>query len=280
MARVMRVDAHQHFWRVARGDYGWLTPKDHPAIARDFLPKDLGPLLKYARVDRTVLVQAAPTIAETRFLLDLAENTPFVAGVVGWIDFQAQDAAASIARLAESGKLVGLRPMIQDIADDRWMLSAKLAPALLAMEEMNLVFDALVKPRHLPVLGEFLARHPGLRVVIDHGAKPNIASGNLTSWRSGMREIARNSRACCKLSGLVTEAGRSWSVASLQPCVDVLFEAFGADRLMWGSDWPVLNEASDYLSWMRAAEVLTEPLSPRERDAAFGGTAAAFYGFK
>src|SRR5579864_960237 len=140
----MRIDAHQHFWKVARGDYGWLTPNDHPALCRDFLPKDLEPLLRDARVDRTVLVQAAPTIAETEFLLDLAQQTPFIGGVVGWIDFEAADAAASIARLADGGKLVGLRPMLQDIADDRWMLSAKLAPALAAMAERNLVFDALV----------------------------------------------------------------------------------------------------------------------------------------
>lgn len=279
MARVMRIDAHQHFWKVARGDYGWLTPEDHPAICRDFLPKDLEPLLKDGRIDRTVLVQAAPSIAETEFLLDLARQTPFVGGVVGWIDFEAADAAASIARLAD-GKLVGLRPMVQDIADDRWMLSPKLAIALAAMEEQNLVFDALVKPRHLPVLVNFLARYPKLRVVIDHGAKPAIGSGNLVSWKTGMREIARTSRAYCKLSGLVTEAGRSWSVASLQPCVDVLLEVFGVGRLMWGSDWPVLNEASDYPSWLRAAEVLTVSLSAPERDALFGGTAAAFYGLE
>src|SRR5262245_43912076 len=160
----MRIDAHQHFWRVARGDYGWLTPRDHPAICRDFLPGDLEPLLRDARVDRTVLVQAAPTTAETEFLLDLAQQTPFVGGVVGCVDLQSDEATASIARLADSGKLVGLRPMIQDIADDRWMLSPKLAPALTAMEERNLVFDALIKPRHLPVLANFLGCHPRLRV--------------------------------------------------------------------------------------------------------------------
>jgi len=278
VARLMRVDSHQHFWKVARGDYGWLTPKDHPAICRDFGPKDLEPLLRDARIDRTVLVQAAPAIAETDYLLDLARRTPIVGGVVGWVDFLAEDAPASITRLAAGGNLVGLRPMIQDIADDRWMLSPKLAPAIAAMEEANLVFDALVKPRHLPVLADFLAQHPKLRVAIDHGAKPNIASGNLMSWRTGMREIARTSHAFCKLSGLVTEAGRSWSVASLQPCVDILLETFAPDRLMWGSDWPVLNEASDYLSWVRAAEILTERISASERDAIFGGTAASFYG--
>ena len=276
----MRVDAHQHFWKLARGDYGWLTPRDHPAICSDFLPEHLAPLLKQARIDRTVLVQAAPTIAETEFLLALARETPFVAGVVGWIDFHGADAASSIARLASRGKLVGLRPMIQDIADDRWMLSPKLAPAIAAMEEKNLVFDALIKPRHLPILIDFLARYPRMRGVIDHGAKPAIASGNLLSWKSAMREVARTGRALCKFSGLVTEAGPSWSVASLQPWVDVLTEAFGAERLMWGSDWPVLNEASDYLGWLRAAEMLTEQLSRAERDAVFGGTATSFYGLE
>jgi len=273
----MRIDAHQHFWKIARGDYGWLTPEAHPGIHRDFLPKDLEPLLRDAHIDRTILVQAAPTLAETEFLLALARQTPFVAGVVGWTDLSAHDAPATIQRLSRHGKLVGLRLMIQDIGDDRWMLSPSLTPALSAMRENDLVFDALVQPRHLPVLPEFLSRNAGLRVVIDHGAKPDIVAGNLVAWTTGIREIARTTDAYCKLSGLVTEAGRSWSVNGLEPFVDVLLSAFGPARLMWGSDWPVLNETADYLSWFRAAEILTESLAPGEREAIFGGTAAEFY---
>lgn len=274
----MRIDAHQHFWRMDRGDYGWLTFRDHPLIARDFLPADLAPALEAARIARTILVQAAPSDAETRFLLDLADATPFVAGVVGWTDFEAPDAAARIARLSARRKLVGLRPMLQDLSDDEWMLRPALAQPLEAMARAALRFDALVKPRHLPALAEFLDRHPALGVVIDHAAKPDIAGAGLDLWAAYMRHIAGETQAVCKLSGLVTEAGPDRSATALKPCIDVLLDAFGPARLMWGSDWPVLNEAGDYASWLQTAEALTGHLPPSDRAAIFGGTAAAFYG--
>ncbi len=172
------IDAHQHFWRIARGDYGWLTPA-LAAIYRDFGPADLAPILARHGIDATILVQAAPTVAETRFLLDLAGETPFVAGVVGWAPFAAADAADRIARLAEEPKLVGLRPMVQDEADDDWLIRPALGPAFDAMIAHGLVFDALVLPRHLPRLLRVLERHPDLVVVVDHGAKPRIRDGAL-----------------------------------------------------------------------------------------------------
>jgi L-fuconolactonase len=277
---MTRVDSHQHFWRVARGDYGWLTREALPRLYRDFLPTDLKPLIGETGIERTVLVQAAQTVAETEFLLALAREIGFIAGVVGWVDFEAADAQRTIARLAADPKLVGLRPMIQDLPDDRWMLSSKIAPALAAMRENGLAFDALVKPRHLPVLEEFLVRHADMRVVIDHGAKPDIAAGDLKNWAASIRRIAGSTRAFCKFSGLVTEAGSSWSAETLKPFVDVLLDAFGPGRLMWGSDWPVVNEAGDYASWHEAASALTRALSSAEQDAIFGGTATEFYGLK
>ncbi len=273
----MRIDSHQHFWRLARGDYGWLTA-ELAAIHRDHEPADLEPLLKAARVERTVLVQAAPTDAETNFLLRLAEATPFVAGVVGWADFEAPDAAHRIAALAARPKLVGLRPMIQDLADDRWMLSEAIQPALKAMADEGLTFDALIKPPHLPILREFAGRHPRLDIVIDHAAKPDIAGGELADWARDMRKLAAETRLVCKLSGLVTEAAPDWSVEIMRPYVEVLIEAFGADRLMWGSDWPVLNLNGSYAAWVAAAEALLGGLSDAERAAIFGGTASVFYG--
>jgi L-fuconolactonase len=273
----MRIDAHQHFWRLDRGDYGWLTEKDHPKIARDFLPPDLEPLLKAAQINRTVLVQAAPTEDETEFLLEMAAASGFVLGVVGWVDFEAPDAAARIARLAARPKLVGLRPMIQDHPDEEWMLRAGLAPSIEAMQRAALRFDALVQPRHLPALTEFLDRYPDLPVVIDHAAKPAIARGEIELWTAYMRHIAANSTACCKLSGLATEAGTDWSATKLKPYVDVLLESFGPKRLMWGSDWPVLLEAGRYAGWLAVAEELTQHLAQVDRDAIFGGTAADFY---
>ena len=273
----MRIDSHQHFWLLSRGDYGWLT-SDLAAIHRDHAPADLEPLLKTAHIDRTVLVQAAPTVAETDFLLRLAESTPFVAGVVGWVDFEADDAAHRIAALAARENLVGLRPMIQDIVDDRWMLSAAIRPAVEAMADEGLTFDALIRPRHIPILGEFAALYPALDIVIDHAAKPDIAAAGLGDWARDIRKLAAETRLVCKLSGLVTEAAPGWSAQTLRPYVDVLLEAFGADRLMWGSDWPVLNLNGDYAAWMAAAEQLLEGLSDTEREAIFGGTASVFYG--
>ena len=272
----MQVDAHQHFWRLSRGDYGWLTPELAP-IHRDFGPADLRPLTRAAGVERTVLVQAAPTEAETGFLLELAEEEPLVAGVVGWVDFEAEDAAHRVAALAARPKLVGLRPMMQDMADDRWMLREELAPALRAMAEEGLTFDALVFPRHLPTLSEFAHRYPGLDIVIDHAAKPDIAAGALDDWARDIGAIAGETRLVCKLSGLITEAGPGWSAEQLRPYVEVLLEAFGADRLMWGSDWPVVNLAGSYASWRTASETLLASCSNDERAAIFGQTASVFY---
>jgi L-fuconolactonase len=274
----MRVDAHQHFWKVSRGDYGWLTPEAFPALYRDYLPQDLAPDLATAAIDRTILVQGAQTIAETEFLLDVAAATPFVAGVVGWTDLAAPDAPEQIERLAAPGRLVGLRPMLQDLADDAWILHADLAPAIRAMQRLGLRFDALVHPRHLPNLRRFIERFPALPVVIDHGAKPDIARGEIDVWARDMRTIAASGPVVCKLSGLATEAGPDWTAATLQPYVEVLLEVFGPDRLMWGSDWPVLNVAGSYAGWLEAAGSLTAHLSADERDAVFGGTAVRFYG--
>ena len=274
----MRIDAHQHFWRIDRGDYGWLSADAHPAIARDFLPADLAPLLDAAQIDRTILVQAAPTEAETRFLLALARATPFVAGVVGWVDFAAADAPARIARLCADPALVGLRPMLQDIADEEWILDPAHGRVFDAMTRGRLRFDALVKPRHLPALAEFLERHPDLPVVIDHGGKPDITRNGLTVWATYIRHIGADTQALCKLSGLASEAGSGWSAQTLEPYVEVLLDAFGPQRLMWGSDWPVLNEAGDYAGWLGVADTLTAHLCAADRAAIFGGTAAKFYG--
>jgi L-fuconolactonase len=276
----MRIDAHQHFWRIDRGDYGWLDPAQVPNLCRDFLPGDLAPLLAQARIDRTVLVQAAETVAETEFLLSLAETTPFVGAVVGWVDFTSPQAPHEIARLAQNPRLAGLRPMLQDLPDPDWILRDEVQPALRALVANGLRFDALIKPPQLPAIRRLLDRYPDLPVVIDHGAKPGIAAGVTAPWAEHMRAIARDSRAVCKLSGLATEAAPGWTVETLRPYVEVLIEAFGPSRLMFGSDWPVLTENGDYLDWLAAAEALTVGLNDAERADAFGGTAARFYGLR
>lgn len=272
----MRIDAHQHFWRLSRGDYGWLTQSFGP-IYRDFLPDDLRPLIAAEGISRTVLVQAAPSAEETAFLLSLAEAEPFVSGVVGWADLEAPGAPDVIRRLAEHPALLGLRPMIQDIPDEGWMLRPALAPALNAMVEAGLTFDALVKPHQLPNLRRFLASYPNLRVALDHGGKPDIAGGGFGAWADEIRAIAKESAAVCKLSGLVTEAAPGWTLKDLRPYVDLLLEAFGPARLMWGSDWPVLTLNCDYAGWRVTAEALLDGLSEAERTLVFGGVARTFY---
>lgn len=275
-APAPRIDAHQHFWRISRGDYGWLTPA-LGSIYRDFSPEDLAPLLGGAGIDRTILVQAAPSVAETEFLLETANNTPFVAGVVGWVDFTAPSAYATINRLAANPLLVGLRPMIHDIADPDWMLRLELSAALQAMQSHGLVFDALVRPPHLSRLLALADRYPRLAIVIDHGAKPRIADGILDPWRADITALAARGNLHCKLSGLVTEAGSGWDAERLRPYSDHLIASFGPSRLMFGSDWPVCTLAASYPEWLATAEVLCGGLSPENRAAIFGGTAQRVY---
>lgn len=272
----MRIDAHQHFWSLARGDYGWLAPALGP-IYRDFGPADLALLLAAHRIEHTILVQAAPTEAETAYLLEIAAKTPFVAGVVGWTDFDAPDVAERIATLAADPLLVGLRPMVQDIADDNWLARPELAPAFEAMIANGLVFDALLKPRHIPATLTVLERHPELACVIDHGAKPDLVSGDLTAWRDGMSALAQHPRLTCKLSGLVTEAGPDWTLETLQPVVTHLLATFGPDRLIFGSDWPVVTLRASYAQWFEAAETLLANPTEAQRIAVFGGNARKLY---
>ena len=272
----MRIDSHQHFWRPARGDYGWLTP-DLERIYGDFLPEDLEPVLARHGIDRTILVQAAPTEAETRFLLDLALVSPFVAGVVGWSDFESPDARFNIARLAAEPLLVGLRPMVHDIADIGWLTRPDIDLVFPAMIEHGFVFDALLKPQHIPAMLTVLSRHPELTVVIDHGAKPDIAGGDLGAWRDGIAALAAHPGTVCKLSGLVTEAGSDWSAESLRPAVAHLLESFGPSRLLWGSDWPVVRLTANYGRWLEATEILLADLAEAERAAIMGGNAERIY---
>ncbi|MEJ2031226.1 MAG: amidohydrolase family protein [Maritimibacter sp.] len=275
----MRIDAHQHFWRLDRGDYGWLTP-EMGVFYRDFEPEHLRPLLEASQIEGTVLVQAAPTLAETEYLLTLAEQHSFIKGVVGWVDFDRDDAPSDIARLAAHPALVGLRPMIQDIPDPDWMLRPDLAPAFEAMIAADLTFDALTLPRHLGALKQLLRRYPELRSVIDHGSKPRIAERARDGWFDDMAELAETTNAYCKFSGLVTEAGNDWGADDLRPYSDHLLATFGAGRLIWGSDWPVCTLAASYQDWITTAEALLAQQSDAERRAIFGLNAISAYGLE
>ena len=287
---MQRTDAHQHFWQLARGDYAWLRADD-PGVAplvRDFLPDALAPLLNTHAVTRTVLVQAAESVAETEFMLGLAATHEFIAGVVGWVDLAAEEAAPTLARLAADDRLKGVRPMLQDLPADDWIITAPRPDALRALHRLGLRFDALVRPRQLAPLARFARTWPELPIVIDHAAKPPLAAAwndeAMQAWRRDMAALAAVPQVCCKISGLLTELGQADRAAParaterLRPVVDALLGWFGPERLMWGSDWPVLTLAGSYADWISVSDALLGPLSAGERAQVLHGTAQRFYG--
>lgn len=244
----MLIDAHQHFWLLKDRQGQW-PPASLEAIYRDFLPADLQPLLEKAGVSGTVLVQTMERPADTDFMLALAGDHSFIKGVVGWVDMKAADAPHEIARLASNAAFKGVRPMLQDIADVRWIDDPALDDAVEVLVEKGLVFDALVLPPHLPYLLRFAERHPSLKIVIDHGAKPKIATGHYVEWRSDMAALAALPNVYCKLSGLLVERGDQKPQA-VRPYAETILELFGPERVIFGSDWPVIRLAGDYQDWL------------------------------
>jgi L-fuconolactonase len=272
----MRVDAHFHLWRPARGDYGWLTPATG-ALYRDYEPQEFAPLLVAHDIDAAILVQAAPSEAETRFLLDHAESRPWIAGVLGWTDMAADDARTRIATLAETPKILGLRPMLQDLDDPAWILGDTVRPALDAMAEHGLVFDALVRAEQLPAIRTLATRHPGLSIVLDHFGKPRIEDAPDGGWRDAIAALAGMPNVTIKLSGLLTEAPARADASTLAPWFDHVASSFGAERILWGSDWPVVTTAGSYADWIAITNTLLAAFEPRAREAIFGANAARIY---
>ncbi len=274
----MRIfDSHQHFWRLDTPGHAW-PDADWPAIHRDFLPDDLRLAACGVDLVGTVLVQSQPDDRDTDWMLALAAHDPLIEGVVGWVDFADPSAPARIAALAAHPKLKGLRPMLQGMADTEWILSPAVDPAIEAMIAAGLRLDALVEPRHLPVLSRLQARWPDLAIVIDHAAKPPAASGGLDPWREEIAACARLGMSC-KLSGLRTEQAPGQPAQELAPYVTHLVDCFG-DRLMWGSDWPVLIHAGDsYGDWIETCRHLAGLDSAREAWL-FEGAARRFYGLE
>lgn len=238
------LDAHQHFWKISRGDYGWMSPDLKP-LYRDFGPEDLAPLMRAAGIARSVLVQAAETEAETDFLLEIAARTDFVAGVVGWADMLAADFPARLDHYARQPKWIGLRPMLQEhdpalIADPRFRAS------LSEVARRGVPFDILTFPRHLPELLRALRETPGLHAILDHISKPDMTGPVDPAWAEGIRALAAMPNIYCKISGLVTEAGPDWSAERIRPFVTLVAESFGPERLVFGSDWPVCNMSATH----------------------------------
>jgi L-fucono-1,5-lactonase len=278
---MIRIDAHQHYWQPKRGDYDWM-PMDNAILARAYAPLDLAPHLAAFDIGKTVLVQAAATVCETEYLLGIADASDSVAGVVGWVDFEQPRHFEHLKRLSAHPKFLGVRPMIQDIADVDWMLRDDVQWGFRAIRDLDLTLDALGFPIHLQNFLTILTRYPEMRVVLDHCMKPCIrdhARGPrvFRDWADGIARIAGDTGAYCKFSGLVTEAGDGWSIDVIRPYADHILQCFGPERLMWGSDWPVCRLQASYARWHQTAMALTDHLGHAGQVRIFGGTAAEFY---
>jgi L-fuconolactonase len=273
----MRVDAHQHFWHYNMEEFGWIDDS-MGAIRRDFLPSDLALLLRVSGVDASITVQARQSIEETEWLLDLSHENDWIAGVVGWAALTEPAVEATLQRLAANPKLKGVRHVLQG-EPDAYMASEDFNAGVAKLRRYGLTYDLLVLARQLPAAIAFVDRHPQQPIVLDHIAKPLIAAQDLEPWRTNIRKLAQRPHLCCKLSGMVTEADFDhWTIEQLRPYVDTVLEAFGPERLMFGSDWPVCTVAASYQRWHSTVASLLAELSRDEQASIFGNTAIHFYG--
>lgn len=273
----MRIDAHHHFWRYDPAEYGWIS-ESMPAIRRDFFPADLEPEMRAVGVDGAISVQAQQSLKETRWLLELAGGSDFIKGVVGWIPLAAADVRAPLDALAGEAKFVGIRHIVQDEQDDNFILGEDFNRGVAALKEYQLAYDILVYERHLPQAAEFVDRHPQQIFVLDHLAKPRAKENELEPWRTNIRRLAERPNVYCKLSGLVTEADwQNWTERQLRLYLETALEAFGPQRLMFGSDWPVCLLAATYRQWHDLVARFCSRLSVNEQARIFGDTAIEAY---
>ena len=278
MGRVERIDAHHHLWRYSPTEYGWIDD-EMAALRRDFLPADLKAAMASAGIDGTIAVQARQTLDETRWLLDLADASDAIRGVVGWAPIAGEDFPGCMEEFDGRAKLKGLRHVIQDERDPHYILREDFNSGIRTLVDSGLVYEILIFERHLEDAIHFVDEHPRQPFVLDHIAKPLIAAGKLEPWAMRMRELGRRENVSCKLSGLVNEANwKTWTPETLRPYLDVAVEAFGPTRLMAGSDWPVSLLATTYAQWFGVLESYFAGFSESERAAIFGGTAIEVYG--
>lgn len=278
----MRIDAHQHFWRYAPAEYPWIGA-GMERLARDFLPGDLADVARPRGIGGSVAVQARQSLVESRWLLELADADPFIRGVVGWVDLQDPDVAATLEPLSRRERFVGVRHVVQDEPDPRFLLGADFVRGLRHLHAFGLTYDLLLVPPQLPAAVELVGLLPEQPFVLDHLAKPRItlgpAASEFASWRRDIEALARHPNVSCKLSGLVTEATwRRWRREEFTPYLDVALAAFRPDRLMFGSDWPVCLLSGDYAAVLDIVTTFIGTLAEGEREAILGGTAARFYG--
>ncbi|MFC5863014.1 amidohydrolase family protein [Acidicapsa dinghuensis] len=274
--KPLRVDAHQHFWKYSEAEFGWIDDS-MAVIRRDFLPDDLKPFLDVSGVSATVAVQACQTVAETDWLLQLADNNSWIAGVVGWAPLISSSVGQTLERLAAHPKLKGIRHVLQ-AEPSEYMLRDDFNQGVAMLRKFNLTYDVLIHQHQLPAAIEFVDRHPYHTMILDHVAKPLIKAGELEPWRELIRELARRPHVSCKLSGMVTEADFSaWTVDGLRPYVETVLEAFGPSRLLFGSDWPVCAVACHYEKWVSIVRQFVSALSDEEQAKILGGNAIQGY---
>lgn len=273
----MKIDSHQHFWVYDPGQYPWI-PQGSP-LQRDWLPSDLEPLLARTGLQGSIAVQARQTIEESHWLLTLADHAPIVRGVVGWVDLRSDKVEEQLTALSKHPKFVGVRHVVQDEPDDRFMLRPDFLRGIGKLKAFKLTYDILIYPRQLPAAIELVRRLPDQPFVLDHIAKPLIKDRTLSPWREQIRDLARSENVLCKVSGMITEASRTdWKAADFRPYLDAVFAAFGGDRLMYGSDWPVCLMAGSYEKVFGLVDEYCRALDGAVRDKFFGGNAARFYG--
>lgn len=273
----MRIDAHQHFWKYSPQEYPWIG-KGMERLAHDSLPADLAPLAAAEGIGGTVAVQARQSLEESRWLLQLAADHPLIRGVVGWVDLRSTHVADQLREFAERPKFVGVRHVVQDEPDPRFLLGDSFLHGIRQLATFGLTYDLLLYPQQLPAAVEFVGRFPEQPFVLDHLAKPRIKAGDLEPWRRDLKALATHGHVLCKLSGMVTEAAwNGWKRTDFTPYLEVALEAFGPQRLMIGSDWPVCTLAAEYADTIGIVREFLAPLAAPEREAIEGGNAARFY---
>ena len=275
---TIRIDSHQHFWLYNSEDYGWMAG-DRSPLQVDYMPPDMQPLLAAAGIDGTVAVQARQVVRETEFLLALADQYDLIRGVVGWVDMCVDDVEAQLERFADHPRMVGIRHIVHDEADDRFMLGGNFLRGLAALKRYDLRYDLLLYPRHIPVAIEVVKQFPEQPFVLDHIAKPFIKDGIVGAWEDDIRRLASFDNVWCKVSGMVTEAAwNTWKQDDFAPYLDIVFDSFGVERLMFGSDWPVCTLSGSYSQVVGIVETYIAALSADEQAAVMGGNATKFYG--
>lgn len=271
------VDSHQHFWDIRKLRYDWMGTGSSP-LKRNFLPRDLKPLIEEAGVDRTIIVQAHQSLDETEWILGLARRHAFIAGTVCWVDLTANDLGRTLDRLQKDRYFNGVRHIWHDEADDAWAIRPKVIKGLRELSARGIAFDLLTFPQHLKYVLDLYEKVPGLKGVIDHISKPAIAKFQMEPWARDIAAVAEIPGVFCKVSGMVTEARRLWNASDLKPYVAHVVESFGYERLMFGSDWPVCTLAGTYKQVFDSARSALGRMPSSAQRGVFGANAARFYG--